>query len=135
MEKTLKRDAFYSGIPLEKTLGSARVIKLGNYIRIAGTAAVEISGDVHAPGDEYEQTKFIFDRFIKLLKEAGAEPKDIYGIRAFATMGKEDGFGKAFKEYFSEYHPISTKYYIAGFDKPGLTIEIECEAYIGSFGE
>jgi enamine deaminase RidA (YjgF/YER057c/UK114 family) len=133
MDKQLKRQTFYSGIPLEKQLGYARMIKIGNYIRIGGTAAVEIEGPAHAPGDVYEQTKFIFDRFLKLLKDAGAEAKDVYAIRGFTVNDDDEGFGRAFTEYFAKYHPIATKYEIAKFGNPDLRVEIELEAYIGSY--
>jgi enamine deaminase RidA (YjgF/YER057c/UK114 family) len=132
MKMNFKRENFSSGIPLESQVGYSRMVKLGNYVRIGGTAAVNLDGTAHAPGDVYAQTKFIFERFLGLLEQAGASPADVYGIRAFAVNDVDDDFARAYAEYFKEYRPIATKYGIPSLGRPELRIEIELEAFIGS---
>jgi len=128
----LKRESFSTGKPLEMKVGYSRMIKIGNYVRIGGTAAVNQDGTTHAPYDAYEQAKFVLNQFLSLLEQVEATPADVCDIRCFAVGEPEDGFARAYMEIFGQYRPLATKIGVAQLSRPELLVELECEAYIGS---
>jgi len=71
------RTNIYSGSPWEDKVGYSRVLKVGNQIYVAGTVAIDESGNVIDIENYHEQTKFIFQKIEKYLKEAGATLKDV----------------------------------------------------------
>ena len=50
----------------------SRLRRVGPFVFIAGTTALEPSGRLHAPDDAYAQSLYILRRFERLLEEAGA---------------------------------------------------------------
>ena len=82
------------------TSGGGRFEKIGSYVRakrigpfvyVAGTTAIEPSGKLHAPGDTYAQTLYAFDRITDALTRVGAEVKHVVRTRAYLADMKEAG--------------------------------------------
>lgn len=71
-----KRTNYSSGAPLEEKVGYSRVVKAGPFVYVGGTTSVQPDGSVYGVGDAYEQAKYVLDKQVKLLKEAGAEPEE-----------------------------------------------------------
>lgn len=113
-----------------EVIGSyARGKRVGPYVFVAGTTAVDERNEVHAPGDSYEQSLFIFRRIEKALQELGAEMKHVVRTTAFLSDIKNDvaGFVKAHGEVFKGINPVSTGVE-AGLTRPGMTVEIQVDA-------
>ena len=53
-------ETFKSGGRFEEIGSYARAKRVGPFVYIAGTTAIEPSGKLHAPGDCYEQSVYIF---------------------------------------------------------------------------
>ncbi len=73
------------------TSGGGRFEKIGSYVRakrigpfvyVAGTTAIEPSGKLHAPGDTYAQTIYAFDRITDALTRVGAGVEHVVRNRA-----------------------------------------------------
>lgn len=109
----------------------ARVKRVGQFVFVAGTTAIEPSGKLHAPGDTYAQSAFIFKRIEDALEQVGASLKHVVRTRAFitdmATGG--GGFVRAHGEVFRGIDPV-TSAVEAGLTTPGMMIEIEADAII-----
>lgn len=115
-----------------ETIGAySRVKRVGPFVFVAGTTAIEPSGKLHAPGDTYAQAIYIFDRIEAALAEAGAEMRHVVRTRAFltdmATGGRD--FVRAHGEVFRGIDPV-TSGVEAGLTTPGMMIEIEADALI-----
>ena len=52
---------------------TAATKRVGPFVYVAGTTAIEPSGKLHAPGDSYAQTLYIFGRIEHALRGVGAE--------------------------------------------------------------
>ena len=109
----------------------ARVKRVGPFVYVAGTTAVEPNGRLHAPGDTYAQSIFIFKRIEEALAEAGAEMRHVVRTRAFLTDMAAGGgaFVRAHGEVFRGIDPV-TSGVEAGLTMPGMMIEIEADALI-----
>lgn len=127
----MKRMNYSSGAPLEAIVGYSRMVKVGNHVYIGGTTAVQPDGSVYGEAP-YEQAKYIFQKFIDLLKIADAKPDDVIKIKAYVTnMQYAKEVGEAFSEYFKEIHPLFTMVETPKLNRPTQFVEIELEAYIG----
>ena len=109
----------------------SRALRVGPFVYIAGTTAIEPSGKLHAPGDTYAQTLFIFQRIEAALEEVGADLRHVVRTRAFLTdmAAGGSGFVKAHGEIFAGIEPV-TSGVEAGLTTPGMMIEIEVDAVI-----
>lgn len=114
----------------EKIGSYARAKRVGPFVFIAGTTAIEASGKLHQPGDTYAQTLFIFNRINDALKSVGAEMRHVVRTRAFLTDIKTGGdFVRAHGEVFAGIEPVTTGVE-AGLTTPGMMVEIEVDALI-----
>ena len=121
------------------TSGGGRFEKIGSYVRakrigpfvyVAGTTAIEPSGKLQAPGETYAQTIYAFDRITDALTRVGAEVQHVVRTRAYlADMKEAGGFVRAHGEIFAGIEPVSTAVE-AGLTTPGMMVEIEVDAII-----
>ena len=120
-----------SGGRLEEVGAYARARRVGPFVYVAGTTAIEPSGRLHAPGDAYAQSLYIFARIEAALEEAGARMRHVVRTRAFLTDMAAHGGGylRAHGEIFRGIDPV-TSGVEAGLSQPGLVIEIEADAVI-----
>lgn len=114
----------------EKIGAYSRAKRVGPFVYVAGTTAIEPSGKLHAPGDTYAQALYAFKRIESALQEVGAELRHVVRTRAFLTdMAQGSGFIKAHGEVFAGIAPV-TSGVEAGLTTPGMMIEIEVDAVI-----
>ncbi|MEG0804286.1 MAG: Rid family hydrolase [Pygmaiobacter sp.] len=128
----LKRVNYSSGSPLEEKVGYSRMVKVGPMVLIGGTTSVLPDGSVYGENDVYEQAKFIFEKQINLLKEAGGTVGDVVSVRAYVTDDADKtGYGKAYTEFFHDVRPCNMKLGINRLNRPTQLVEIELTAVIG----
>ena len=114
----------------EKIGAYSRAKRVGPFVYVAGTTAIEPSGKLHAPGDTYAQSIYAFGRIAKALEDVGAEMRHVVRTRAFLTDMKDaGGFVKAHGEIFAGIEPV-TSAVEAGLTTPGMMIEIEVDAVV-----
>jgi enamine deaminase RidA (YjgF/YER057c/UK114 family) len=126
----MKRMNISSGSPWEDIVGYSRAVRIGNTIEVAGTTAMD--GDqLIGEGDVYAQTKFIFTKIEKALKEAGASLEDIIRTRMFVTdISKWEEAGRAHGEVFKNIKPVSTMVEVSALINQQLLVEIEVTAIV-----
>ncbi len=126
----MKRINISSGTKWETTVGYSRAVRVGNIIEVAGTTAAE--GDkIIAPGNAYEQTKFILQKIERALIEAGATLEDVVRTRMFVTdISKWEEVGKAHGEFFGKIKPAATMVEVSALIHPDLVVEIEATAIL-----
>lgn len=116
----------------EKLGGYSRVRRVGPFVYIAGTTAVEPSGRLHHPGDTYAQTRYILARIASLLDEAGSSVDEVVRTRAYLTdIGTAAEYARAHGEVLATAAPVTTAIG-AGLPVPGMMVEIEAEAVVRS---
>ena len=119
-----------TGGRFEKIGAYSRAKRVGPFVYVAGTTAIEPSGVLHAPGDTYAQSVYVFARIAEALAQCGADMKHVVRTRAFLTDMKTAGeFVRAHGEVFENINPV-TSGVEAGLTTPGMMIEIEADALI-----
>ena len=124
---------------IRKTSGGGRFEEIGSYSRtkrvgpfvyVAGTTAIEPSGKLHAPGDSYAQTLYIFGRIEHALRGVGAELRHVMRTRAYLTdLSSAGGFVRAHGEIFKGIEPVLTGVE-AGLTQPGMMVEIDVDGIV-----
>lgn len=128
----LVRVNYSSGAPLEAKVGYSRMVKVGPYVRIGGTTSVQPDGSVYGE-DAYEQTKYVLEKQVALLAEAGAKPEEVFSIMIYTTDISQAGkICDAYSEIFHDIKPLNTVVEIARLNRSTQLVEIEMEAVIGS---
>ena len=122
---------YSSGGRFEKTGSYSRARRVGPFVWVAGTTAIEPTGKLHAPGDTYAQAIYIFGRIQEALESVGANLQHVVRTIAFLTDMKSGAgdFVRAHGEIFKDVNP-TTAAVEAGLTTPGMMIEIMVDAII-----
>lgn len=119
-----------SGSPWEDIVGYSRAVRIGNVIEVAGTTAMD-ENKLVGEDDVYAQTKFIFIKIEKALKEAGATLEDVVRTRTFVTdISKWEEVGRAHGEVFKTIKPVATMVEVSALISQQLLVEIEVTAIV-----
>ena len=126
-----KRINISSGAKWEDIVGYSRAVRIGNLIEVAGTTAVDETGQVVGPGDPGEQTKFILSKIEKALTSAGGMLHDVVRTRMFVTnIADWEAIGRVHGLYFKDIKPAATMVEVKSLISPELLVEIEVTAIL-----
>jgi enamine deaminase RidA (YjgF/YER057c/UK114 family) len=121
-----------SGARWEAVIGYSRAVRIGAHVAVAGTTAVDADGAVVGPGDPAAQTRFILDKMLRALAEAGGRPEDVIRTRIYLTdISQWEAVGRAHGEVFSEIRPATAMVEVSRLIDPALLVEIELDAVLG----
>ncbi len=108
----------------------SRVKRVGPFVYVAGTTAIEPSGKLHAPGDTAAQSRYIFKRIEDAMRDVGATLQQVVRTRAYFTdMATAGEFVQVHGEVFKGIDPVTCGVE-AGLTMDGMMIEIEVDALI-----
>jgi enamine deaminase RidA (YjgF/YER057c/UK114 family) len=115
----------------EEVGGYVRAKRVGPFVYVAGTTAVERSGRVHQPGDTAAQSRFVFERIEAALQAVGSSLQDVVRTRAYLVdMADAGAFARAHRGALGDAAPVLTAVG-AQLATPGLMVEVEVDAVIG----
>lgn len=117
--------------PLEKEIGFARAVRIGNIIAVTGTAPKTPDDKTASPGSVYGQAKRCLEIIEDVIQQAGGELKDVIRTRIYLKdMKTWKDAAKAHGEFFSNIQPACTFVEVSRFINPEWLIEIEADAVI-----
>jgi len=125
----MNRQLISSGTTWQKQYGYSRAVRAGGAVCVAGTTAVDETGQVIGENDPYRQARFIYAKIEKALAEAGASLADVVRVRAFVTdIARWTEVARAQGEVFGEIRPAATLVQVSALVDPRLLVEIEADA-------
>lgn len=108
----------------------ARGRRVGPFIFVSGTTAVEPTGKLHAPNDTYRQTIYALRRIEDALGRLGGGIGDVVRTRSYLSdMGAVGDFVRAHGEVFKGVDPAATAVG-AALTTPGMMVEVEVDAVV-----
>ena len=127
----MQRQNLSSGAPWEPVVGYSRAVRVGPFVYVTGTAAVDASGAIVAPGDPAAQTAFILDKIAWALGEVGASLTDVVRTRIFVTdISQWEAVGRAHCRVFGKILPATTMVEVQALIDPAMLVEIEADAVV-----
>ncbi|MCW3464038.1 RidA family protein [Chitinophaga nivalis] len=124
----MKRTNYSSGAVWENKVGYSRAVRVGNVIEVSGTVATD-NDKVVAPGDAYEQTRFVLAKIEVALINAGATLHDVVRTRMFVTdISRWEEYGRAHGEFFQAIRPATSMVEVSKLIDPQYLVEIEVTA-------
>ena len=122
-----------SGAPWESIAGYCRAVRVGQFIEVAGTTAVDAQGNFIGEGDVVAQTQFVLKKIQHAIEQAGGTMSDVVRTRIFVTDREYMmEVAKVHGEFFGEIMPVSTGVEIGALIDDRLLVEIEASAIISS---
>jgi enamine deaminase RidA (YjgF/YER057c/UK114 family) len=127
----MERTNYSSGAKWEDIVGYSRAVKMGPFIEVTGTVAVDDNNLLVGKDDAYAQTRFVIEKIAKVLERAGARLDDVVRTRMFVTdISRWEEYGKAHGEFFSVIKPCTSMIEVKGLIAPEYLIEIEATAIL-----
>jgi aminoacrylate peracid reductase len=106
-------------------------VRAGNLLFISGTTAADEKGDLVGPGDIVAQTRYIYEKFRRLLAAAGAGFEHIVATTEYITT--TENYRKTAdlrREIFRAPFPTATGVIVKGLLREGALIEISAIAVL-----
>ena len=120
-----------SGAPWPERYTFSPALRAGNLLFISGTTAVDETGQLVGPGDIAVQTRYIFQKFGRLLAAAGAGFEHVVQTTDYITP--TDHYRKTAairREFFRPPYPTATGVIVKGLLREGALIEISAVAVL-----
>ena len=132
----MERQNISTGTSWEKSVGYSRAVRIGPHVWVAGTTALDGTGQVVGEGDAYTQTAYILQKIGGALGQAGANLNDVVRTRIFVTDATLcEAVGQAHGEVFADIRPTSTMVAVRALVAPEMLVEIEAEAFVREPGQ
>ncbi|MCH2043395.1 MAG: RidA family protein [Saprospiraceae bacterium] len=114
----------------ENSVGYSRAVRIGQYVEVAGTTAVQ--GDqIIGQDDPFAQTVFVIKKIEKALHDLGARLDHVIRTRIYVSnIDHWEMIGQAHGKFFSEIKPACTMIEVSRLIKAELLVEIEATAII-----
>ena len=103
------------------------VVKVGNFVYIAGQVALDAAGQIVGPGDISAQTRQAYENLKTALASVGADFSNLARITVYATdAGYRPAIAAVRREYLRSPDPVASTFVaVAGLALPEFLVEID----------
>ncbi len=126
-----KRQIIESTAPWEPTVGYSRAVRVGPFVTITGTTALNEKGELIGDGDLILQTRQCLRNIAEALRLLGATVEDVTRTRIYMSNIMDwELVGKIHAQVFKAIRPATTMVEVSNFIDPRILVEIEADAIV-----
>ncbi len=108
------------------------VVRVGDWVFVAGQTAGGMDGNVVGPGDPTAQTKQVYARLAKAMESVGGSLADVVQTKTFWTdVDSWPAISAARAGMFGDKPPTGTRIAITSLARPEFLLEVEVVGYLG----
>ncbi len=128
-----KRESIQTAAKWESIVGYSRAVRVGPFIAVTGTTALDAAGELVGEGDAGAQTEQCLANIASALERLGASVSDVIRTRIYVTdIEKWEVVGKVHGSVFGGIRPATTMVQVAALIDPRMLVEIEADAIVAS---
>ena len=128
-----QRKAHNPAWPWTENFRISQAVQVGDTIYVSGQGPLDSGGQLVGEGDMAAQSRQVFANIRAVLAEAGATMDDVVKITSFITdTGRYAEYAAARAEAFPNHAPASSTVTVADLVLPGMLVEVEAIAVLGS---
>lgn len=132
-DTTPKRIRVSTGNKYEVSVGYSRATRVGDQVFVSGTTALNRDGELVGGDDPYLQTRATLETIRWALGRCGATLDDVVRYRVYLVRAADMAeVSRAMAEAFMQVRPSNTLVIVAALADPGMLVEIDADAIIGS---
>lgn len=115
--------------PWEPVVGYSRAVRVGPFVAVTGTTALDADGNLVGEGDPGVQARKCIENIASALERVGATLADVVRTRVFVTdITAWEAIGRAHGEAFAGILPATTMVEVSALVDPRMLVEIEADA-------
>jgi reactive intermediate/imine deaminase len=127
------RKAHNPNWPWAEKFRISQAVQVGDTVHVSGQGPLDPQGNIVGNDDMSVQSQQVFANLRAVLAEAGATMDDVVKITGFITdTGRYAEYSAARAEAFPNNIPASSTVTVADLVLPGMLVEVEAIAILGS---
>lgn len=128
---TLPRTLVATGTPWEPLVGYSRAVRVGPFVHVSGTTALDAEGNLVGEGDAAAQMRQVLLNIRAALERAGAGLEHVVRTRIYVVdIDAWEAVGRVHGEVFGAIRPATSMVEVSRLISPALLVEVEAEAII-----
>lgn len=128
-----ERIQIQTAAPWEPIVGYSRAVRVGPFIAVTGTTALDEHGNLIGEGDAAAQTRRCLANIEAALRRLDASLTDVVRTRIFVTdIARWEQIGRVHGEVFASIRPATTMVEVKALIDPRMLVEIEADAIVAA---
>ena len=125
------RTSVQTAAPWEPVVGYARAVRVGPFVAVTGTTALDENGELVGAGDGAAQARQSIRNIQAALARVGAKLTDVVRTRMYVTNIRDwEAIGRVHGEFFGAIRPATTMVEVKALIDDRMLVEIEADAIV-----